>query len=257
MDDEDNRKLFVGRTRDADENQLRSYFQKYGQLESVDVIYDRESNRSRGFGFVVFTEEAPTWKVVESENHKLEDGTIVFVKKSEPKRGRGGGFGEGRGGGGGDDEDDRKLFVGRTGDADENLLRSHFQTYGELESVDVIYDRDSGRSRGFAFVVFTNEASVLKAVDDDNHTLADGTAVAVRRSKPRRGGGFGGGRGRGGGRGYGSGGGGFGGGRGGFGGGRGGGGGRSGGYNDDRGYGGGGRGSGRGGYRGGGGYDNY
>ena len=45
MGDEDNRKLFVGGTRNADENMLESYFQVYGQIESVKVIYDRETNR--------------------------------------------------------------------------------------------------------------------------------------------------------------------------------------------------------------------
>ena len=45
MGDEENRKLFVGGTRNADETQLESYFQNFGQIESVKVIYDRETNR--------------------------------------------------------------------------------------------------------------------------------------------------------------------------------------------------------------------
>ena len=45
MGDEENRKLFVGGTRNADENLLQTYFQNYGEIESVKVIYDRETNR--------------------------------------------------------------------------------------------------------------------------------------------------------------------------------------------------------------------
>ena len=45
MGDEDNRKLFVGGTRNADENMLESCFQAFGPIESVKVIYDRETNR--------------------------------------------------------------------------------------------------------------------------------------------------------------------------------------------------------------------
>jgi len=154
------------------------------------------------------------------------------------------------------DEENRKLFVGGTRNADENLLQTYFQNYGEIESVKVIYDRETNRSRGFAFVIFADEASVAEVVQKESHTLADGTTVNAKKSEPRRsgggggGGGFGGGRG--GGRSYGSGGGsyGSGGGGGGYGGG-GYGGGRSGGYSGGGGgYGGGGR-----SYGGGGGYD--
>jgi len=139
------------------------------------------------------------------------------------------------------DEESRKLFVGGTKNADEGLLQDYFQNFGAIESVKVIYDRETNRSRGFAFVVFADEKSVAEVVRNDSHTLADGTTVNPKKSEARRGGGGGGGGG--GGRGYGSGGGGYGDG-GGYGGGR------SGGYSG----GGGGYGGGRS-YGGGGGYD--
>ena len=54
MGDEENRKLFVGGTRNADEGQLESYFQNFGQIESVKVIYDRETNRyATGFVLII------------------------------------------------------------------------------------------------------------------------------------------------------------------------------------------------------------
>ena len=43
------------------------------------------------------------------------------------------------------DEDDRKLFVGGTGRADENALETYFSNFGEIESVKVIYDRETNR----------------------------------------------------------------------------------------------------------------
>ena len=45
MGDEDSRKLFVGGTRNADEGLLQDYFQTFGEIESVKVIYDRDTNR--------------------------------------------------------------------------------------------------------------------------------------------------------------------------------------------------------------------
>jgi hypothetical protein len=43
------------------------------------------------------------------------------------------------------DEEDRKLFVGGTRNADENMLQDYFGAFGNVESCKVIYDRDSGR----------------------------------------------------------------------------------------------------------------
>ena len=45
MGDEDSRKIFVGGTRDADEGMLENYFRTFGDIESVKVVYDRDTNR--------------------------------------------------------------------------------------------------------------------------------------------------------------------------------------------------------------------
>ena len=103
-----------------------------------------------------------------------------------------------------------------------------FAQAGTVESASVVEDRDTGRSRGFAFVEMSTKEEAAAAIDQFNGKEVGGRALKVNEAKPRenRSGGGGGGRG------------GFGGNRGGFGGNRGGGGGRSGG-----GYGGGGGGS--------------
>ena len=102
MGDEDSRKIFVGGTKDADEDLLKDYFAQFGEIESCKVIYDRETNKPRGFGFVVFYDESVVAKVTAQDSHQLSDGTLVNARKSEKRQGgggRGGGYG-GRGGGG-------------------------------------------------------------------------------------------------------------------------------------------------------------
>jgi RNA recognition motif-containing protein len=135
----------------------------------------------------------------------------------------------------------KKLYVGNipfsTTDAD---LRAMFEPHGTVTSVKVITDRETGRSRGFAFVEMDDATAAQNAIRALDGSQMGGRSLRVNEAQDRRegGGGFGGG---GGGRGgYGGGGGG----RGGYGGGGGGG-----------GYGGGGGGGGRGGYGGGGGRD--
>jgi len=162
-------------------------------------------------------------------------------------------------------EDDRKMFVGGLDwGTTDNSLQDYFSTYGQIDSASVITDRETGRSKGFGFVVFGSAEEMEEALQVGTHNI-DGRDVNARKATPRGGGGGG----RRGGGGYGGGGGGYGGGGrsggyggsrdGGYGGGRSGGGGyggggRSGGYGDrdrDRdGYGGGGRSG--GGYGGGG-----
>jgi len=104
-----------------------------------------------------------------------------------------------------------KLFVGGLAWAtDEASLRSHFESYGEVVEAKVITDRDTGRSRGFGFVTFSDGEAATSAKDALNDTELDGRTIRVDVATERRNDG-GGGR-RGGGGGYGGGGGGYGGG---------------------------------------------
>jgi len=149
-----------------------------------------------------------------------------------------------------------KLFIGGLAwHTDENALRQKFEEFGAVEEAVVVKDRDTGRSRGFGFVRYGQEADAEAAITAMNNVEFDGRTIRVDKAS-ERGSGGGGGGGFGGGRG-----GGYGGGRGGYGGPRDGGYGGGGGYQGGGGYSGGGGGGyqgGGGGYGGGegGGYDN-
>lgn len=130
-----------------------------------------------------------------------------------------------------------RCFVGGLAWATSNeSLENAFASYGEILDSKVITDRETGRSRGFGFVTFSSENSMLDAIENMNGKELDGRNITVNQAQSRGGGGGGGGGGYGGGRG----GGGYGGGR------------RDGGYGGGGGYGGR-REGGGGGYGGGGG----
>ena len=134
-----------------------------------------------------------------------------------------------------------ELYVGNLPwSVNDEALNTLFSAHGAVERSKVVMDRETGRSRGFAFVTMNDDAQGQAAITALNGTQLEGRAITVRQAEPRPAGGGGGGGGRSGG-GYGGGGGGGGRSGGGYGGG--GGGGRSGG-----GYGGG-AGGGGGGYR--------
>ena len=112
----------------------------------------------------------------------------------------------------------RKLFVGNLSfSTEEGTLQDLFGQAGEVESVRVMRDQATGRSRGFGFVEMASEEAAQAAIDKFNETELDGRRIAVNEARPPANRGFGGGGG-----GFGGGGGGRGGGYGGGGGGRGG-----------------------------------
>ena len=121
-----------------------------------------------------------------------------------------------------------RLYVGNLSfRATSDSVRTAFAAIGEVTDVHVVTDRETGQSRGFAFVTMGNAADAAKAIAEMNGALLDGRPLRVNEAeeRPQRGGGGGGGGGYGGGGGGGyGGGGGGGGGRGGRGGGGGGGG---------------------------------
>jgi len=96
-------KLFIGGLAwHTDENALRQKFEEFGAVEEAVVVKDRDTGRSRGFGFVRYSQEADAEAAITAMNNIEFDGRTIRVDKaSERGSGGGGGFGGGRGGGGG------------------------------------------------------------------------------------------------------------------------------------------------------------
>ena len=121
----------------------------------------------------------------------------------------------------------KKLYIGNLPFSfTEDRLKELFGSFGEVASVKIVTDRDTGRSKGFGFVEMAGDDEATQAINSLNGTEQDGRSISVAEARPQApreggrggGGGFRGGRGPGGGGGRGprGGGGGGGGGRGGF-----------------------------------------
>lgn len=83
-----------------DSSSLESLFSSYGTVQSASVISDRDTGRSRGFGFVEMADEDGR-KAIDELNGKDIDGRRLTVNEARPRTGGGGGGGGGRRGGGG------------------------------------------------------------------------------------------------------------------------------------------------------------
>ncbi len=101
------KKLYVGNlTYDVDSSALEQLFSAHGTVTSAEVIADRETGRSKGFGFVEMSSEAEAQAAINALNGKDNNGRALTVNEAKPRESRGGGggrggYGGGRGGGGG------------------------------------------------------------------------------------------------------------------------------------------------------------
>jgi RNA recognition motif-containing protein len=98
-------KIYVGNLPwSIDDDKLGELFESHGDVASANVITDRETGRSRGFGFVEMNDGAMASKAIEALNGTQIDGRALNVNEARPRPdrgGRGGGGGGGFGGGGG------------------------------------------------------------------------------------------------------------------------------------------------------------
>ena len=98
-------KIYVGNlSYEVTEEDLRLALEQFGQVESVTIIKDKHSGRSKGFGFVEMSSKAEGQSVIDGLNGKELKGRTLNVNEARPRtesRGSRGGYGGGKGGYGG------------------------------------------------------------------------------------------------------------------------------------------------------------
>jgi RNA recognition motif-containing protein len=99
------KKLYVGNlSYGLTDSDLQSLFEPHGQVQSAQVIMDRDTGRSKGFGFVEMSSDAEATAAIAALHGKEIEGRALTVNEARPREDRGGGGGgggRGRSGGGG------------------------------------------------------------------------------------------------------------------------------------------------------------
>ncbi|KAG0553881.1 hypothetical protein KC19_12G046100 [Ceratodon purpureus] len=180
-------KLYVGNLPwTCDSAELAELCMDVGTVEAVEVIYDQESGRSRGFAFVTMASNEDAEAVIREMDGKDMGGRPLrvsypqsnkdkprFERSERPARG-----GERRGSP--RPNDPNKLFVGNLSwGCDEGALAQLFSDYGKVVEAKVVYDRESGRSRGFGFVTLADATEVNAAIDNLDGAEFDGRQMRV------------------------------------------------------------------------------
>ena len=187
----DLRKLYVSKLKHTSTQEfLVDYFTKYGDVEDVKVLKDQEGN-PRGFAFVTMADQAVVDTILEEKPQTI-DGQTVFMRRAIPK----------------DDPDPlaqvktKKLFIGGLNEeATEQDIKDVLAifTHHPPEQIKLMYDKNTGKFKGFAFALFENEDIVDKLFIVRNCTIK-GKKVELKKAEEHSvgGGGRGGARGRGG-----------------------------------------------------------
>ena len=96
------KRLYVGNlSYQVNSSQLQQLFSQFGTVASAEVVADRETGRSKGFGFVEMSNETEAKAAIDGLNNQQHDGRPLAVNEARPREERGGGGGGGRGGYGG------------------------------------------------------------------------------------------------------------------------------------------------------------
>jgi len=152
---------------------VREYFSQFGDVAEVMVMKDPATRRSRGFGFITFTQAGSVSKVLSYPAHQL-DGKLIEPKvavprKSNPKLVM----------------RTKKIFVGGLS-ATTSLedVKAYFEQFSKVKESMLAYDKVTNRHRGFGFVTFDNEDVVDKICEIHFHEI-NGKMVESKKALPK------------------------------------------------------------------------
>ncbi|KAL2634598.1 hypothetical protein R1flu_006077 [Riccia fluitans] len=186
-------KLYVGNLPwTTQSKELAAVFHDVGNVELVEVIFDRELQRSRGFAFVTMSTAEEAQRAIDMFDGSELDGRTIRVSFPQVRERS-------------NDRADRpprrdfnprsstdsenKLFVGNLSwGVNDSDLDELFNRHGSVQEARVVRDRDTGRSKGFGFVTFSKQEDALQAIQALHGAEFDGRILRVNPAgdKPER-----------------------------------------------------------------------
>ncbi|XP_036596332.1 heterogeneous nuclear ribonucleoprotein A0-like [Trichosurus vulpecula] len=169
-------KLFVGGLNpNTDEVGLRGHFEAFGNLTDCKVVINRQTSRSRCFGFITFSSVNEADRAMAASPHSV-DGNQVELKRAVARENasKPGAYAR-----------VKKIFVGglKDGVGESDLVR-YFSQFGPVQRAEIVTNRKSGKMRGFGFVHFVDHDTADKAAVVKFHPI-QGHQVEVKKALPK------------------------------------------------------------------------
>lgn len=164
-------KLFIGGLGfETSEEALKSHFEQWGEVVDCVIMKNPTTNRSKGFGFITF-KEPDSLDTTQTKRPHVIDGKTVDTKRAMPR----------------DEAQENKVTVNKmfVGGLDENTsedqVKETFASFGNVEKVEMIKDKTTGKQKRFCFVTFDDHDCVDKCVIQKHFQLC-GKNVEVKKA---------------------------------------------------------------------------
>lgn len=168
----------------VDDNYLQSCFQATGELVSVKIIRNKLTGQPEGYGFVEFATHAGAERVLQTYNGTQMPGTELTFRLNWASFG----IGERRA----DPGPEHSIFVGDLApDVTDYLLQETFRVhYPSVRGAKVVTDPNTGRSKGYGFVKFSDESERNRAMSEMNGVYCSTRAMRISAATPKKSTGF-------------------------------------------------------------------
>lgn len=161
--------------RDIRPRDLEEFFSKVGQVRDVRIISDRNSRRSKGIAYVEFTDASAVPLAIKMTGQKLI-GAPIIVQETQAEKNRLAA-----------EQEKLKRPIGPTRiyvgslhfNITEQMIKAIFEPFGIIDNVQMIYDSESGRSKGYCFIQFREPDSAKRAMEQMNGFELAGRPIKV------------------------------------------------------------------------------
>ncbi|KAM0891620.1 hypothetical protein ACQ4PT_026296 [Festuca glaucescens] len=171
-------KLYFGNLPyNCDSALLAGIVQDHAIPEMVEVLYDRTTGRSRGFAFVTMSTLEDCERVIKNLDGTMYSGRTMRVNMADKPKPKLPLY----------PETEHKLFVGNLSwTVTPDMLIEAFQKCGNVVGARVLYDGETGRSRGYGFVCYSTKEEMDQAIETLNGTEIEGREIRVNLALGKR-----------------------------------------------------------------------